>query len=147
MRKREVYSPHYNKKMEIEEKYYGVLVMVLIDEEGNVYGIWYTEGSKHEKEAFEERYKKSYWFRQLVDKYEVIGDKAYKGLERVKISRDKGKKRKRKRQIVETCIGGIKGFYYSRWRKGITLLAYLYGFALGFSLFRDFFLLISHSKY
>jgi len=26
--------------------------MVLIDEEGNVYDIWYTEGSKHGKEGF-----------------------------------------------------------------------------------------------
>ncbi len=36
--------------------------------------------------------------------------------------------------MVETSIEGTKGFYYSRWRKGITLLSYLYGFALGFSL-------------
>jgi len=44
-----------------------------------------------------------------VDKYEVIWNKAYRRLERIKISRDKGTKRKR--QIVETCRGGIKGFY------------------------------------
>ncbi len=38
--------------------------------------------------------------------------------------------------MVKTFIGGTKGFYYSRWRRGITLLTYLYGFALGFSLLR-----------
>ncbi len=55
--------------------------------------IWYMvcggkktrEGRKHLRKDI----KKSYWFRQLVKKYEVIGDKAYRGLEGIKISRDK----------------------------------------------------------
>jgi hypothetical protein len=47
------------------------------------------------------------------------------------------KELKRARQIMESLIGGTKGFGYSRWRKGITLLSYLYGFALGFSYLRE----------
>ena len=68
----------------------------------------------------------------LVDSFEVVGDKRYRGVEKLIISEDR--KLKRIRQMVEISIGGIKGFYYSRWRKGISLLTYLYDFALGFSL-------------
>ena len=41
------------------------------------------------------------------------------------------------RQAVEGVNSQIKAFnYVSRWRKGITLLAYLYGYAIGYSFFR-----------
>lgn len=134
-RERKLYSPHYKKEVEFEEIHYGVLVMIMCDEKGYIYDIWYTYGSMHEKKAFDIRYRKSYWFRYLVDSLEVVGDKGYRGVKKLIISEDR--KLKRVRQMVETSIGGTKGFYYSRWRKGITLLTYLYGFALGFSLLRD----------
>ncbi len=134
-RRRKLYSPHYKSEIEFEEIHYGVLVMIMCDEKGYIYDIWYTYGSMNEKKAFDIRYRKSYWFRYLVDRFEVIGDKGYKGIKDMIISENR--KLKRIRQIIETSIGGTKGFYYSRWRKGITLLTYLYGFALGFSLLRD----------
>ncbi|WP_457642143.1 hypothetical protein [Persephonella sp.] len=134
-RKRRLYSPHYKDIVEFEEIHYGVLVIVLCDEDGFIYDIWYTYGSMHEKKAFDIRYERSYWFRFLVNSFNVIGDKAYKGIKNLMICDNK--ELKRVRQMVETSIGGTKGFYYSRWRKGITLLSYLYGFALGFSLLRD----------
>lgn len=134
-RKRKLYSPHYKEKIEFEEIHYGVLVMMLCDEDGFVYDIWYTYGSMHEKKAFEIRYEKSYWFKFLVDNFEVIGDKAYRGVKSLVIS--ESRKLKGIRQMIETSIGGTKGFYYSRWKKGITLLVYLYGFALGFSFLRN----------
>jgi len=133
-RDRKLYSPHYKKRIRVKELHYGILVMVICDEDGYVYDIWYTYGSKHEKRAYEERKKRSSWFRYLVEKFEIIGDKGYRGIEEIKISYRKGEKKIR--QKVETLIGGIKGFYYSRWRKGITLLTYLYGYALGFSILR-----------
>ena len=41
------------------------------------------------------------------------------------------------RQVVEGVNSQIKLFNrVSRWRKGITLLAYLYGYAIGYSFFR-----------
>lgn len=133
-RRRKLYSPHYKKKIEFEEVYYGVLVMFLVDEEGYIYDIWFTVGSKHEIKALSQRLNKSIWNKFLLDNFEVIGDKGYRGLEYVKVSSDK--KFKATRQMVETAIGGTKGFAYSRWRKGITLLTYLYGVALGFSCLR-----------
>jgi len=63
----------------------------------------------HEKRAFEIRYKRSAWFRFLVDNFSVIGDKAYRGIEKVVISAQK--EIKRVRQIIETSIGGTKGYY------------------------------------
>jgi len=107
--------------IEFEELHYGVLVMVLCDEDGFIYDIWYSYGSMHEKRAFEIRYKRSAWFRFLVDNFSVIGDKAYRGIEKVVISAQR--EIKRAKQMIERFIGGTKGFGYSRWRKGITLLA------------------------
>ena len=41
------------------------------------------------------------------------------------------------RQVVGEVIGAVKGFnFVSRWRKGITLLSYLYAYAIGYSFFR-----------
>jgi len=88
----------------------------------------------HEKRAFDIRYERNKWFRFLVNNLSIIGDKGYRGIDRLVISDTK--EIKGVRQMVETSIGGTKGFGYSRWRKGITLLTYLYGFALAFSLLR-----------
>jgi len=134
-RKRRLYSPHYRKLIEFEELHYGVLVIFLCDEDGIIYDIWFTSGSKHEVRALRERKEKSLWTNWLLDSFEVLGDKGYRGMDEVKVT-DR-KELKRARQIVESLIGGTKGFGYSRWRKGITLLAYLYGFALGFSYLRE----------
>lgn len=111
-RKRRLYSPHYKQIIEFEEVHYGVLLIVLCDEDGFIYDIWYTYGSMNEKKAFDIRYERSYWFRLLVDNFSVIGDKAYKGIKGIVIS-DR-KEIKRVRQMIETSIGGTKGFYYSR---------------------------------
>jgi hypothetical protein len=47
------------------------------------------------------------------------------------------KEQKGIRQVVEGVNSQIKLFNrVSRWRKGITLLAYLYGYAIGYSFFR-----------
>ena len=41
-RKRRLYSPHYKDIVEFEEIHYGVLVIVLCDEDGFIYDVWYT---------------------------------------------------------------------------------------------------------
>ncbi len=47
------------------------------------------------------------------------------------------KEEKALRQVVERVIGAVKGLnFVSRWRKGITLLSYLYAYAIGYSFFR-----------
>lgn len=134
-RKRRLYSHHYHKQVEFEELYYGVLVIFLCDEDGVIYDIWFTSGNRHEVKALRERKERSIWTKWLLDAFEVLGDKGYRGMEKVKVAERKDLKRAR--QIVESLIGGTKGFGYSRWRKGITLLSYLYGFALGFSYLRE----------
>lgn len=134
-RKRRLYSHHYHKQVEFEELYYGVLVIFLCDEDGVIYDIWFTSGNRHEVRILRERKEKSLWTKWLLDTFEVLGDKGYRGMEEVKVA--ERKELKRARQIVESLIGGTKGFGYSRWRKGITLLSYLYGFALGFSYLRE----------
>ena len=97
--------------MEFEEIHYGVLVIVLCDEDGFIYDIWYTYGSMHEKKAFDIRYERSYWFRFLVNSFNVIGDKAYKGIKNLKnLMICNNKELKRVRQKVETSIGETKGF-------------------------------------
>lgn len=134
-RKRKLYSHHYHKQIEFEELYYGVLVIFLCDEDGIIYDIWFTSGNRHEIRALRERKERSIWTEWLLNTFEVLGDKGYRGMKEVKVT-DR-KELKRARQIVESLIGGTKGFDYSRWRKGITLLAYLHGFALGFSYLRE----------
>ncbi len=47
------------------------------------------------------------------------------------------KEEKAHRQVVEGVFSWLKRFnYVSGWRKGITLLTYLYAYALGYSFFR-----------
>ena len=134
-RKRNIYSPHYKRRVKWEELYYGVLVMVLCDETGVVYDIWFKPGNWHEVRAYEERKRRSSWFRYLVSSSEVYGDRGYRGVDGVLIC--DAKEDKALRQVVEGVIGAVKGFnFVSRWRKGITLLSYLYAYAIGYSFFR-----------
>ncbi|MCX7990028.1 MAG: hypothetical protein N2648_05250 [Aquificaceae bacterium] len=123
------------KRVKFEELYYGVLVMVLCDEDGVVYDIWFTYGSMHEAKAYRIRKAKSAWFRNLVEGAEVYGDRGYKGVEGVIVF--KSKEDKSIRQVVEGVISCVKSFNpISRWREAITLLAYLYGYAIAYSFFR-----------
>ena len=134
-RKKKLYSPHYKQKIEFEEIHYGVLVRFICDTEGFIYDIWFTYGSMHETKALNARVNKSLWCRFLAEGIGFIGDKGYRGNYYVEVC--ESKELKSIKQMVETLISGTKGFAYSRWRKGITLLTYLYGFALGFSLLRN----------
>ncbi|MCX7989984.1 MAG: hypothetical protein N2648_05015 [Aquificaceae bacterium] len=71
----------------------------------------------YESRTYARRTLKSLWFRKLTERGEVYGDRGYSG--------------------VEGVIGGLKGFNaVSRWRKGITLLACLYGYAIAYSFSR-----------
>jgi hypothetical protein len=55
-----------------------------------------------------------------------MGDRGYRGCEYVEVC--ESKEQKGIRQVVEGVNSQIKLFNrVSRWRKGITLLAYLYG--------------------
>ena len=53
-RKRNIYSQHYKGRVKWEELYYGVLVMVLCDESGVVYDIWFKPGNWHEVRAYKQ---------------------------------------------------------------------------------------------
>jgi hypothetical protein len=115
--------------------YYGVLVMVVCDSEGVVYDLWFHPASYHEVRSLRIRYRKSKWLRFLVDSFGLMGDRGYKGCEYVEVC--ESKEQKGIRQVVEGVNSQIKLFNrVSRWRKGITLLAYLYGYAIGYSFFR-----------
>ena len=46
-KKRNLYSEHYKEKVRFEERYYGVLVMVVCDSEGVVYDLWFHPASYH----------------------------------------------------------------------------------------------------
>jgi hypothetical protein len=70
-----------------------------------------------------------------VDGFGLMGDREYRGCEYVEVC--ESKEQKGIRQVVEGVNSQIKLFNrVSRWRKGITLLAYLYGYAIGYSFFR-----------
>lgn len=135
-RKGKIYSKHYNEKVEFEELHYGVLVMVICDTKGRVYDIWFHPGSYHEVMSLRIRYNKSNWLRLLFSQMEVIGDKGYRGCEYIKVC--KSKEDKGTRQVVEGVFSWMKRLIgMSGWRKGITLLALLYGYAIGYSFYRD----------
>ncbi|MGC8677767.1 MAG: hypothetical protein ACP5UF_06095 [Hydrogenobaculum sp.] len=86
--------------------------------------------------SFKTRQKISSWFNRLVKLFEVIGDKGYKGCANVYVC--KTKEDKAQRQIIEGVFSRLKQFNaLSRWRKGITLLTYLYAYAIGYSFFRS----------
>jgi hypothetical protein len=81
------------------------------------------------------RYRKSKWLRFLVDSFGFMGDRGYRGCEYVEVC--ESKEQKGIRQAVEGVNSQIKVFNrVSKWRKVITLLAYLYGYAIGYSFFR-----------
>jgi len=129
-KKRKLYSEHYKEKVRFEEMYYGVLVMVVCDSEGVVYDLWFHPASYHEVRSLRIRYRKSKWLRFLVDSFGLMGDRGYRGCEYVEVC--ESKEQKGIRQVVEGINSQIEFFNrVSRWRKGITLLAYLYGYAIG----------------
>ncbi len=137
-RKRRLYSEHYKRQVEFEELYYGVLVMVVCDTEGMVYDLWFHPGSYHEVRSLRLRYKRSGWLRWLLDKFELMGDRGYRGCEYVKVC--ESKEDKGMRQVVKGAFSWLKRLInMSGWRKGITLLALLYGYAIGYSFFRESF--------
>ncbi|WP_448587544.1 hypothetical protein [Thermocrinis sp.] len=71
----------------------------------------------------------------MLESFEFIGDKAYRGCEGVKVC--ESKEERALRQAVESVNAQIKLFNsISRWRSGVTMLAYLLGYAIGYSFFR-----------
>jgi len=65
-----------------------------------------------------------------VDRFGIMGDRRYRGCECVEVC--ESKEQKGIRQVVEAVNSQIKLFNrVSRWRKGINLLTYLYGYAVG----------------
>lgn len=134
-RNRNIYSQHYGKKVRWQELYYGILVMVVCDENGIVWDVWFKPGSMHESKAYKERLRRNRWLREITRMHEVYGDKGYRGVEGVTVC--SSKEMRSIRQTVEGVISSIKSFNsISRWRKGITLLSYLYAYAIGYSFFR-----------
>ncbi len=134
-RKRKLYSHHYKKEIEFEELCYGVLVMVVCDTDGVVYDLWFHPASMNEVKSLGLRVKRSLWLRELLRRFELIGDKGYRHSEYAKVC--ESKKDKAQRQVVEGVFSWLKRFnYLSGWRKGIRLLTYLYAYALGYSFFR-----------
>jgi len=66
----------------------------------------------------------------LVDSFGLMGDMGYRGCEYVEVC--ESKEQKGIRQVVEGVNSQIKLFNrVSGWRKGTTLLAHLYGSAIG----------------
>jgi hypothetical protein len=93
--------------------------MVVCDTEGTVYDLWYHPASYHEVKSLRKRVSKSVWLRWLLSRFELIGDRAH-------------------RQVVEGVFSWLKRFnFVSGWRKGITLLTYLYAYAVGYSFYRN----------
>jgi hypothetical protein len=102
-----IYSWDYQRNVRFEEVHYGLLVMIVSDGNGIVYDLWVHPASYHEVKS--------------------VG---YRGFEYVYVCEDKPDKSVR--QVVEALDSQIKLFNrVSRWRKGITLLAYLCGYAIG----------------
>jgi len=60
-----------------------------------------------------------------VDSFGLMGDRGYRGCEYVEVCES------REQNLQIKLFNRV-----SRWRKGITLLAYLYGYATGYSFFR-----------
>ncbi|MGC8769600.1 MAG: hypothetical protein ACP5Q2_09900, partial [Calditerrivibrio sp.] len=106
------------------------------DRKGIVYDVWFHPASYHEVKSFRLRVKTSLWFKKLINLFEVIGDKGYKGCENVHVCKTKDERAQR--QVIEGAFSRLKQFNtLSRWRKGIILLTYLYAYAIGYSFFRS----------
>jgi hypothetical protein len=109
--------------------------MIVCDRNGIVYDLWVHPASYHEVKSVRIRYQKSLWFRTLADSFCLMGDRGYRGLEYVHVCEDKPDKSVR--QVIEAVNSQIKLFNgVSRWRNIATLLAYLQGYAIGYSFFR-----------
>jgi len=134
-RKRDIYSWDYQRNVRFEEVHYGLLVMIVCDSNGIFYDVWVHPASYHEVKSVRIRYQKSLWFRMLADSFCLMGDRGYRGLEYVHVCEDKPDKSVR--QVVEAVNSQIKLFNgVSRWRNITTSLAYLQGYAIGYSFFR-----------
>ena len=104
--------------------------MDVCDREGRVYDVWITFGSVHEVRAFRESKKRSLWFRGLVVKCVVYGDRGYMGCEGVIVCGSR--EMRAKRQVVEGVISQIKLFNAgSGWRTLTCVLVYVYAYAIG----------------
>jgi len=80
--------------------------------------VWFSPASYHDVRLFRMRHKMSKWFRFLTENFEFTVNK----------------QEKIKRQIVEVVNSQRKNFNLtSRWRKVKTFVAYLYGYAIGYS--------------
>ena len=85
-RVRKLYSEHKRGEVVIEEEIYGVLLMVVCDEGGVIYDLWFVPASVHEKVALETRLSRSVYLRELfLGVEEVIGDLGYRGMEGLKV--------------------------------------------------------------
>ena len=82
-RRRKIVRRDNGKVVEFEEVKNGKLMMVLSDREGRVYDVWISYGSMLEVRAFRERKRRSLWFRKLVERCVVYGDRGYRGCEGV----------------------------------------------------------------
>ena len=60
--------------------------------------------------ALKKREEKSLYLKTLLGQYKVLGDKAYKGNKKVNVCNSKPLKALK--QIIETTIGGVKGFLF-----------------------------------
>uniref|UniRef100_A0A7C5X1S7 Uncharacterized protein n=1 Tax=Thermocrinis ruber TaxID=75906 RepID=A0A7C5X1S7_9AQUI len=130
-----LYSWDYQRDVRFEEVHYGLLVMIVCDRNGIVYDMLVHPASYHEVRSVRIRYQKSLWFRALADSFCLMGDRGYRGLEYVHVCEDKPDKSVR--QVIEAVNSQIKVFNgVSRWRNITTLLAYLQGYAVGYSFFR-----------
>ncbi len=78
-RKRKLYSKDYGKEVGFEEACYGVLVMVVCDTEGTVYYLWYHPASYYEVKSLRKRVSKSVGLRWLLSRFELIGNRGYRG--------------------------------------------------------------------
>ncbi len=70
-----------------------------------------------------------------MDSFGLMGDRGYRGCEYVEVC--ESKEQKGIRQVVEGVNSQIKPFnQVNSWRRWITLRAYLYGYAIGYSFLR-----------
>ncbi len=116
VRNRNLYSQHYKQRVKFKELYYGV-----------VYDLLFHPGSYHEVRSLRLRYSKSSLLRSLLERFELIGDRGYRGCELVKVC--SSREDKSQRQKVEGVFSWI------------CLLTCLYAYAL----WRSFNEHISHS--
>ena len=116
-RKRKLYSIHRKEKIEIDTLVYGVLVMAVVDEVGRVADIWFYPANKHEGKGLKERLSQSRYLRKLFEKYNVLADRGYRGVDGVEIC--PSKELKSIRQRVKCVFSKMKFLELSGWRNFI----------------------------